>query len=147
LDTLHDDRPTAPSTTFAQSVAQIERLHRSGPWDRLRLLFHDEARLQSLAAGGVNDPDRTVAAMRKAAVDGVYAMGPWSIEELGQDAILVNARMRHQRRTEAGGPAVADQSYFWLMTGRDSLLWRMRIFTDREAAVECLQRHGPTLDL
>jgi hypothetical protein len=43
--------------------------------------------------------------------------------------------------------AVSDQRYFWLMTGRDSLLWRMRIFGTREAALETLARDGLTLGL
>jgi hypothetical protein len=92
-------------------------------------------------------PDQTVAAMRGAARDSVYLMGAWAKEALDQDVVLVSARMRHLLRSPIGQKqAVSDLRYFWL-TGRDSLLWRMRIFGTREAALETLARDGLTLGL
>jgi hypothetical protein len=136
-----------PGRPFVETVERIDRLRLVGPWPALRALFHDEALLESIASGGVFGPDETVDAMRLAASDGVYAMGPWRIERLEADVLLLHSTMRHRAKLPTGKSAMTDANYVWLMVGRDGLLWRMKIFHNRDAAIEHLERHGSSLGI
>jgi hypothetical protein len=52
--------------------------------------------------------------------------------------------MRHIRK---GGARITDSPYVWLFTGRDGLIWRLRVFDDLPTALEHLGRDGPSLGL
>ena len=136
-----------PEHSFRETVEQIARLRLTGPWPRLRGLFHDDARPESIASGGISGPDETVNAMRLAAGDGVYKMGEWRIEHVEPDVMLLASTMRHLATVRPGRTGMIDASDVWLMVGRGGLLWRMRIFRTRESALEHLRTHGETLGL
>ena len=140
-----EGNPGRPS--FFESVEQIGRLRLRGPWPELRKLFHEDARVESIAAGGVAGPDQTVAAMRQAANDGVYTMGDWRIEQIDDRALLLHSTMRHLTTLPNGKQGMTDSSYIWLMVGLDGLLWRMKIFHTKEAAIGHLERHGNSLGI
>ncbi len=130
---------------LVSTVERIGELRTSGPWLELRALFADDARLESLATGGIYGPDETVEAMSVASQDGVYSMGPWELEELDEDTVLLHSRMRHLAK--ARGRGVTDAGYVWLFTGQDGLIRRLRIFSNRAAALSHLEEHGPSLGL
>lgn len=110
----------------------------------MRSLLHSESRLESLAApGAVLSPDKLVEAIRGAMSDGVYAVKSWDIELLTRHAALTLGRVRY--RTGVGG--FTDESRVWLTSERDGLIWRMRIFNDRESAIDCLEKPGLGLRL
>jgi hypothetical protein len=138
---------TSSSPSLLETVERIAQLRLTGPWPELRKLMHEDARLESIAAGGLFGPDETVNAMRLAAADGVYTMGDWRIEELGGNALLLLSTMRHLAKLPNGAKGMTDASYVWLMIGRDGLLWRMKIFRNKASAVEHLRRHGESLGI
>lgn len=127
-----------------QLVARFEDALAKRAWASIRALFHDDARIESVAAGiQANGPDTTVAAMRASAEGGIYTLGAWTTETLGPEAAIVYSRMRHH----VAKGAITDQGHYWLMTLRGDLFWRVRIFGDRAAAISCLAEHGPNLGL
>lgn len=127
-----------------QLVARFEDALAKRSWERIRALFHDQARIESVAAGiRALGPDQTIAAMRSSAEGGIYTLGAWTTEVLGLEAAIVYSRMRHH----VAKGAITDQGHYWLMTLRGGLFWRVRIFRDRAAAVVCLADSGPDLGL
>jgi hypothetical protein len=130
--------------SILQLVSRFEEALTKRSWARIRGLFLDDARIESVAAGiQALGPDETVVAMRSAAEGGIYTLGPWTTETLGPDVAIVYSRMRHH----VAKGAITDEGLYWLMTRRGDLFWRVRIFRDRAAAVACLAERGPSLGL
>jgi hypothetical protein len=130
--------------SILQLVARFENALAERSWARIRALFHDQARIESVAAGNqALGPDETVAAMRSSAAGGIYTLGPWTTETVGPAVAIVYSRMRHH----VGKGAITDEGLYWLLTLRGDLFWRVRIFPDRAAAITCLAEHGPDLGL
>ncbi len=110
----------------------------------MRACFHDEAVIESVASGGLPlGPDETVEAIRVALTDHVYSVGNWAYEQLRPDVILSITGARHLRP----GSGMTDATVYRLISGRDGLMWRARLFGDREQALAYLERHGPSLRL
>ena len=42
---------------------------------------------------------------------------------------------------------MSDATHYWLTTGKNGLMWRVKVFSRREAALAHLATHGPTLGL
>jgi hypothetical protein len=133
------------SRTLADLVADLQRAHKRKRWDDFRACFHPEAKIESVAAGAVLGPAETVAAVESAIDDGVYAMSEWTIETLEPEVVLAWAGVRQRGR--AHPKQISDGMVFWLVTGRDGLMWRVRTFRDRDAATAHLATHGHTLGL
>jgi hypothetical protein len=130
--------------SILQLVAGFEDALTKRSWARIRALFLDDARIESVAAGiQAHGPDETIAAMRSAAEGGIYTLGPWTTETLGPDVAIVYSRMRHH----VAKGAITDEGLYWLMTRRGDLFWRVRIFRDRATALTCLSERGPDLGL
>jgi len=110
----------------------------------MRLCFHDDALIESVAAGKVLGPDDTVEAIRAAFREGVYSMNEWEIEPLGTDVVLAWAGVRHR---PDGSKRISDTRIYWLVAGRDGLMWRVRIFHDRDTALGVLDEHGHDLGI
>jgi aminoglycoside phosphotransferase (APT) family kinase protein len=138
--------PPSPEADLLELLARFEHAHKRRLWDEMRECFHDEARIESVAAGGVLGPAETVDAVRAAFDEGIYSMSDWELEQLGDpDAALAWAGVRHR---PAGSPArISDATIYWLVTGRDGLVWRVRIFRDRSSALSHLARTGHSLGL
>ena len=133
---------TDPSIVSLLEEFQESRLKKN--WSAMRELLHSEARLESLAAvGSVLSADELVEAVRGATAHGLYAVKKWRVESLGQHAALADGRIRYQ--VQPG--AITDEPRVWISTERDGLIWRMRIFRDRDAATGCIRAHGLTLGL
>src|SRR5258707_519210 len=105
-----------PAPTLIEVVKELERTHRKRQFEAMRLCFHDEALIESVAAGTVLGPDETVAAIEEAFRDGIYSMGRWTIDSLEPDVVLAWAGVRH--RPDATG-RISDNTVYWLVTGRD----------------------------
>ena len=91
-------------------------------------------------------PDETVKAIEAAFADGVYSPGTWEFEEHSPDVVLSWTSVRHRTPSGRAGQ-LSDGRLFWLMSGRDGLIWRCRVFRTRAATLEALERHGPGLGL
>jgi hypothetical protein len=138
--------PPRAEPDLLELLARFEHTHKRRLWDEMRECFHDEARIESVAAGGVLGPDETVDAIRAAFDEGIYSMSDWELEQLGDsDAVLAWAGVRH--RPPGSIARISDATIFWLATGRDGHVWRVRIFRDRASALAHLARTGLSLGL
>jgi hypothetical protein len=138
--------PPSPQPDLLELLGRFEHAHKRRLWEAMRECFHDEARIESVAAGGVIGTTETVDAIRAAFDEGIYSMSDWELEQLGDpDAALVWAGVRH--RPPGSAARISDATIFWLVTCRDGLVWRVRIFRDRASAVSHLTRTGRSLGL
>jgi hypothetical protein len=128
-------------------IEKLQRAHQDRAWRDMRECFHDEALIESVAAGKALGPDETVAAIRSAFADGIYAMSDWTIEPLPDNPNIVIAWAGVRHRARDGTGRISDATVYWLVSGRDGLMWRVRIFGDRTTTLQQLERHGPTLGL
>jgi hypothetical protein len=131
---------------LADRIAELQLSLRRREWAGVRSCFHPEGLIESVASGQVLGRDDTVAAMQSAVDDGVYSMSEWTIEQLDDaDTVLAWGGVRY--RTPDDPTRTSDGTIFWLTTGRASLVWRVRVFKSRDAALEHLEAHGHTLGL
>lgn len=128
------------------TAREAQRTQQRRAWVELRRCFHDEARIESVAAGGVLDPDRTVVAIAAAFKDGPYSPGEWEFDELAPDVVISWTSVRY-RPPGSGTGRTSDSRLYWAMTGRDGLIWRVRVFGDRAEAIAALERYGPDLGI
>jgi hypothetical protein len=78
-------------------------------WDRLRQLFHSEARIGVFAGGGrPEDPETAIAAMQAAHEDVVYQASVATIRQLDEHAVLLQGRVRYV--TASGGSPTSGDS-------------------------------------
>jgi hypothetical protein len=127
------------------TAKDAQRKQRGGG-EGLRRCFHDDARIESVAAGAILGADESVRAIEAAFRDGVYSPGAWEFEEIRPDAVLSWTSVRHRPPGVPKG-RVSDELRYWMMTGREGLIWRVRVFRNRAAALEVLERQGPTLGI
>ena len=109
----------------------------------MRACCHDDAIIDSVTAAAALGPDETVAAVRAAYQAGVYGVSPWKHEEIDDGAVLSSGAVQY--RPTPG--TMRDAVFYWVTTGKDGLMWRVKAFRERDAALEHLRRHGPTLGL
>jgi len=141
--------PTAATAAAEQpslmtTLRRFESAHGRGAVEQMRACFHDEAVIESVASDTRPlGPDETVKALAAALRDGVYRIYGWQYEELAPEVVLSTTRARHRTSDRA----IRDETVYRLISGRDGLMWRVRIFRSRNAALEHLERHGPGLEL
>jgi hypothetical protein len=135
-------------TVDARTLAPIEvvnaclKAHRTTDWDRLRELFHPEARIGVFAGGGEpGDPGQAIADMQRVHQDVVYQASVSTIRELDEQAVLLRGRVRYV--TDSGG--ISDVERYWLYVIREGRLYRSAVFKTAEAALHAYAEHGPTL--
>jgi len=112
----------------------------SRDWERLRSLYHDEARISSVAAG-----DRILSAdglieVLAAIEGGSYSTDDVATEALDENAVVVLGLVR--ARDEVG---IMFTPSTWLLTFQDGLVWRSKAYRSPEEARSAYQEHG--LDL
>jgi hypothetical protein len=110
--------------------------HARGSVEGMRACFHDEAVIESVASGARPlGPDETAEALAAALDDGVYLIYGWQYEELTPDVVLSTTRARH--RTDDRG--VRDTTVYRLVSSRDVLMWRVRLFRSRREALDAFE--------
>jgi ketosteroid isomerase-like protein len=132
------------SPTLMDTLRRFEAAHMRGSLEEMRACFHDDAVIESVASGSrALGPDETAFALGEALRDGVYMVYGWQYEELSPDVVLSITRARHR----ASGRAVRDETVYRLISGRDGLMWRVRLFRSRSSALAAFAEHGPSLGL
>ena len=127
-----------------EAILRFEQAHRRRSVTDMRSCFHDEALIESVASNGrALGPDETAEALGRALADGVYSIRDWRYEELAPQLVLSWTGARHL----VGDSRMRDELVCRLQVGRDGLMWRVKLFRSREAALEHLERHGPGLGL
>ncbi len=135
--------PASSDDALSAVVARFNLAIRSLDWVAMRACCTDDSIIDSLTAGAPLGPDETVAAVRAAYQDGVYSVSVWTHETLDPNAVLSRGRVQYR----PGPGRMSDATHFWLTTGRDGLMWRVKVFSRRDAALAHLAAHGPTLGL
>jgi hypothetical protein len=126
------------------TLGRFERAHRLRSTTLMRTCFCEDALIESVASNGrMLGPDETVEAIGEALRDGVYVIDDWRYETLVGETVLSTTRARH--RLPSG--AMRDEMVHRLVSGREGLMWRVRLFAGREAALAHFDRHGPGLGL
>jgi hypothetical protein len=121
---------------------ELLKAHRGQEWDVLRTLFHPEAKVGVFATGGAPvDPERAIAAMRRAHLDRVYSASADRITVIDDDVVLLEGRVRH--RTEDGGIAFIERA--WLYVFVAGLLFRSAMFKSPREARIAYEVRGRTL--
>jgi hypothetical protein len=137
--------PRLLPTRLIDAAMEAQRTQRQGG-AALRRCFHETARIESVAAGGVFDLDESLARIAAAVKGGLYSPGTWEFEEVAPDVVLSWTNVRHAPPGGRVGHTV-DTPLIWLMTGREGLIWRVRVFRERGEALETLAEHGLALGI
>ena len=115
--------------------------HRAQRWERLRELFHPEARIGTFAGGGrPDDPDKAIADMQRAHLDRVYQASVTASYAIDDHAAILEGRVRHRV-----GAGISDVERCWLYVIVDGLLFRSAVFKSRREAHGAYETHGLTL--
>ena len=115
-------------------VTECLNAHRAKDWQRLRELFHPEARIGVFAGGGApGNPEEAIAAMATAHETLVYQADIESVRVLG----YVQYRAEDERITRA--------DKVWLYVVVDDKLFRSQVFETEAAAVGAYRRLGINL--
>jgi hypothetical protein len=126
-----------------ETMKRFEAAHERGLVDATRACFHDGAIIESVASEGAPlTADATAEALREALSDGVYAIGDWSYEEIDPEVVLSWTTTRHR----ANGRGVQHETIYRLTSGRDGLMWRVKLFSSRDEALAYVEQNGPALE-
>jgi len=137
------DMPPHPLQRSATDVvAACLRAHGARDWDRLRELFHTEARIGVFAGGGhPADPEQAIADMKRSyEEDDVYDAYVTELHPLDEQAVILHGRVR--RRTGSG---FIDVERTWLYVVRDDRLYRSAVFRSEDEARRAYDARGPSL--
>jgi len=127
-----------------ETLRRFESAHDRGSIEEMRACFHDDAVIESVASDSRRlGPDETAFALGEALRDGVYMIYGWKYEELAPEVVLSITRARHR----ADDRAVRDETVYRLISGRDGLMWRVRLFRSRSSALAAFGQHGPSLGI
>jgi hypothetical protein len=112
-------------------------------WERLERLYHPEAKLQAVMAGDESlSGMELVSAFRRAVDDPGYRPPSWSsARDIDEHAALITGVAG--RRLEHRG--LSEGSRAWVMSFRDDLLYRSRVFATVEEALCCYEEQGVNL--
>lgn len=124
-------------------VARFNLAIRQQDWAAMRACCHDAAVIDSVTAGRPLGADETVAAVRSAYRAGIYQVDDWTNEDVAEAVVLSTGGVQHRP-----GPGVmTDMVHYWITTGKDGLMWRVKAFDHRATALEHYAQFGPTLGL
>ncbi len=127
------DMPHLSAHTPAECARTILQLYLDQKMDRLPGLIHPEAELEAgfAAPGAQFDADGVLDAAWAAVSSGAYRPEYEVVESLDDDTALVGARIRYV----IGEGLLSERAAAYLMTFRDGLLWRTRIFDSVDEAL------------
>jgi hypothetical protein len=112
----------------------------SGDWQRLRSLYHDEARIVSVAAGDrVLSPDELIELLSTSENDS-YSTDDARTITFDDNAVAVAGVMRRREEVQTLYAHSA-----WLLTFHEGLVWRSKAFRSIDQARVAYAEHG--LDL
>ena len=120
-------------------VTECLNAHRAKDWQRLRELFHPEARIGVFAGGGApRDPDDAIAAMEKAHETLVYQADIGSVRVLDDHAVVLKGYVQYRAKDER----IIKTDKVWLYVVVDDKLFRSQVFETEAAALEAYRRLG-----
>ena len=120
-------------------VGELSRVFASRDWRAMRALYHPEALILTVTGGP--EPlaaDEVVAELERASQDLIYFVTGSDPTALDEHAAVVTGRIR--RRMPEGG--FEDAAHVWLLTVRDSLIYRQGVYRTREEASVDYERLG-----
>jgi hypothetical protein len=126
------------------TLRRFERAHRLRSASLMRSCFRDDALVESVASNGcILGPDETVQAIDEALRDGAYVIDDWRYQTVAAATVLSTTRARHRLPTGA----MRDETVHRLISGREGLMWRVRLFRSPDEALAHFRRHGEGLGL
>ena len=141
---LIEEMPALDEPRLLDALLRFEHAHRRRWVNDMRACFCDDALIESVASGGLAlGADETVEVLERVFDDGVYSIRDWRYEELAPQTVLSWTSARRL----IGEARMRDEVVCRLHTGRGGLMWRVKLFRTREAAIEHLELHGPSLGL
>jgi ketosteroid isomerase-like protein len=130
----------ARSLSLVQAV--FDAFDRSD-WATLRDLYHEDARLRTVAAHGrIVGPDELMSVF-EGLEQTAYHIGEATIEAIDDDAVVVSAHLRYP--LEQSGIGYASKS--WLLTFKDGLVYRTDAYGSMEKARLAYRQHGVELGI
>ena len=133
----------AETSTPLAVARQVEAAYELRDWAALRALHHDDARVLTIGTGErVVGPDEFVDAL--VALEGtVFEVSETRTHPMDDDAELIGGQMRWP--TAGGGIADAHRSA--IMTLKDGLVWRSRVYRTDADARAAYVRYGIDLGI
>ena len=124
-------------------IEEVSDAFNRSDWVALRSLYHDEARLCTIAAHErVVGPDELVTIF-ESLEQSPYLIGETTTEAIDDDAVVVSAHLRYP--LEDGGVAYAAKS--WLLTFKEGLVYRTTAYASAEKAKIAYRQHGVELGI
>jgi hypothetical protein len=127
-------------------VAELSRVFatRARDWSAMRALYHPDALVFTVTGGPDPLPaDEVIAELERASKDVWYSVTGSQPVALDEQAVIVTGRMR--RRMPQGG--FEDAGHVWLLTVRDSLIYRQGVYRTPEEAADAYRRLGVGLGI
>jgi hypothetical protein len=120
-------------------VGELSRVFASRDWLAMRALYHPKALILTVTGGPAPlAADEVVAELERASQDLIYFVTGSDPTALDEHAAVVTGRIR--RRMPEGG--FEDAAHVWLLTVRDSLIYRQGVYRTREEASVDYERLG-----
>jgi hypothetical protein len=120
-------------------VGELSRVFASRDWPAMRALYHPKALILTVTGGPAPlAADEVVAELERASQDLIYFVTGSDPTALDEHAAVVTGRIR--RRMPEGG--FEDAAHVWLLTVRDSLIYRQGVYRTREEASVDYERLG-----
>lgn len=142
--TADPEQGGAAQPELMATLRRFERAHRLRSASLMRSCFRDDALVESVASNGaILGPDETVEAIDRALRDGVYVIDDWRYQTVAPATVLSTTRARHRLPTGA----MRDETVHRLISGREGLMWRVRLFHRPDEALAHFRRHGEGLGL
>jgi hypothetical protein len=126
-----------------EHLDEVWRAYSAGDWKALRSLYHDEARLSTMAAHErIVGPDELMEVFRTLGST-PYAIGDTTVEPVDENAVIVSGELRYPLRN--GGVAYGHRA--WILVFRDGLLYRTRACSNEALARTAYRELGAELGL
>ena len=114
----------------------------TGDWERLRSLYHDDARIVSVAAGErILGPDELIEVL-SGQENSSYSTDDTKTEAFDENAVVVYGTVRE--RDEAGTLFLTSA---WVLTFSDGLVWRSKAYRSIDEARAAYENQGLDLGL
>ena len=114
----------------------------TGDWERLRSLYHDDARIVSVAAGErILGPDELIEVL-SGQENSSYSTDDTKTEAFDENAVVVYGTVRE--RDEVGTLFLTSA---WVLTFSDGLVWRSKAYRSIDEARAAYKNQGLDLGL